>query len=258
MRIATWNVNSIRPRMEQLTSWLARARPDVVCLQETKVEDEKFPADGIGDAGYSFVHFGQKTYNGVAILARYGLSLDDVKRGFEGDPDDAHKRLISATVDGIRIVNVYVPNGQEVSAPAFQYKLQWLDRLKADLQRFHSPSEPLIVCGDFNVAPEPIDVHNPKKWESTVLFHPDIRARLNDLMSFGLVDAFRKKHPEEKAFSWWDYRLGGFKRNWGLRIDLALVTEPLMARITDVHIDKAPREADRPSDHTPVVVTVDS
>jgi exodeoxyribonuclease-3 len=255
MRIATWNVNSIRPRLEQLTSWLVRARPDVVCLQETKVEDDKFPTSEIGDAGYQAAIFGQRTYNGVAILARFGLSLDDVKKGFDRDGDDAHRRMIAATVDGIRIVNVYVPNGQELTAPAYQYKLEWLGRLKDDLL-CRPAGEPILVCGDFNVAPEPIDVHNPKKWEQTVLFHESARARLKDLMSIGLVDSFRVKHPDVKEFSWWDYRLGAYKRNWGLRIDLALVTEPLMARIQDVRIDKGPRENDRPSDHTPVIVEV--
>ena len=256
MRIASWNVNSIRPRLEQLTSWLVRARPDVVCLQETKVEDDKFPMAEIGDAGYRAEIYGQRTYNGVAILARFGLSLDDVKKGLDGDADDAHRRLIAATVDGIRIVNVYVPNGQELTAPAYQYKLEWLSRLKDELSR-RPAGEPLIVCGDFNVAPEPIDVHNTKKWDQTVLFHESARAGLKDLMSIGLVDSFREKHPEVKEFSWWDYRLGAYKRNWGLRIDLALVTRPLMERVTDVRIDKGPRENDRPSDHTPVVVEID-
>jgi exodeoxyribonuclease-3 len=257
MRIASWNVNSIRPRLEQLTSWLVRARPDVVCLQETKVEDDKFPMSEIGDAGYRAEIFGQRTYNGVAILARFGLSLDDVKKGLDGDAEDAHRRLIAATVDGVRIVNVYVPNGQEITAPAYAYKLEWLARLKAELARRHRPDEPVLVCGDFNVAPEAIDVHNTKKWEQTVLFHESARARLKDLMSIGLLDSFRVKHPDVKEFSWWDYRLGAYKRNWGLRIDLALVTEALMARIQDVRIDKGPRENDRPSDHTPVIVEVD-
>jgi exodeoxyribonuclease-3 len=257
MRIASWNVNSIRPRLEQLTSWLVRARPDVVCLQETKVEDDKFPMSEIGDAGYRAEIFGQRTYNGVAILARFGLSLDDVKKGLDGDAEDAHRRLIAATVDGVRIVNVYVPNGQELAAPAFQYKLEWLSRLKGELSK-RPADEPLVVCGDFNVAPGAIDVHSPKKWDQTVLFHESARAALADLMSIGLVDSFRVKHPEAKEFSWWDYRLGAYKRNWGLRIDLALVTAPLMARIQDVRIDKGPREADRPSDHTPVIVEIDA
>ena len=255
MRIASWNVNSIRPRMEQLTSWLVRARPDVVCLQETKVEDDKFPAAEIGDAGYRAAFFGQRTYNGVAILTRFGVGVDDVKKNLAGDPDDAHRRAIAATIDGVRVVNVYVPNGQEITAPAFQYKLEWLTRLKAELAPF--ASQPLLVCGDFNVAPAPIDVHNPKKWDKTVLFHDDIRAKMKDLMSLGLHDAFREKHPEAKEFSWWDYRMGAYKRNWGLRIDLALVTPSLLPRVTDVRIDRTPRELDRPSDHTPVIVDID-
>jgi exodeoxyribonuclease-3 len=257
MRIATWNVNSIRPRMEQLTSWLVRAQPDVVCLQETKVEDDKFPEGDIGDAGYRAAFFGQRTYNGVAILAKFGLAIENVKKNLDGDADDAHRRAISAVVEGVRIVNVYVPNGQELAAPAYQYKLEWLGRLKDELVRHSRPDEPLVVCGDFNVAPEAIDVHNPKKWDKTVLFHEDVRKKLRELMSFGLVDAFRVKNPEAKEYSWWDYRLGAYKRNWGLRIDLALVTAPLMERVTRVHIDRGPREADRPSDHTPVVVDVD-
>jgi exodeoxyribonuclease-3 len=210
----------------------------------------------IGEAGYRAVIFGQRTYNGVAILAPFGRSLDDVKKGLDGDGEDAHRRMIAATVDGIRVVNVYVPNGQELTAPAYQYKLEWLSRLKDELSR-RPAGEPLLVCGDFNVAPEAIDVHNTKKWEQSVLFHESVRARLKDLMSIGLVDSFRVKHPEVKEFSWWDYRLGAFKRNWGLRIDLALVTEPLMARIQDVRIDKGPREQERPSDHTPVIVEID-
>ena len=257
MRIATWNVNSIRPRMEQLTSWLVRARPDVVCLQETKVEDEKFPESDLGDAGYKATYIGQRTYNGVAILTRFGVPIDDVKRNLDGDPSDEHKRAIAATIDGVRVVNVYVPNGQELDAPAYEYKLAWLSRLKQELSPFASSGAPLIVCGDFNVAPEAIDVHNPKKWDKTVLFHESIRQKLADVMSIGLVDAFRVKHPEAKEFSWWDYRMGAYKRNWGLRIDLALVTPSLMSRVTDVRIDRTPREQERPSDHTPVIVDVD-
>ncbi len=243
--------------MEQLTSWLVRARPDIVCLQETKVEDDKFPAEGIGDAGYSFVHFGQRTYNGVAILARFGLTLTDVKKNLDDDPEDAHRRLIAATVDGIRIINVYVPNGQELTAPAYQYKLEWLTRLKAEIEKRHTATDPIFLCGDFNVAPHAIDVHNTKKWDKTVLFDPAVRDKLNSLMAFGFIDTFRNIHPDAKEFSWWDYRMGAFKRNWGLRIDLALLTESLHQRVTGVHIDKTPRELDRPSDHTPVVVDID-
>jgi exodeoxyribonuclease III len=258
MRIATWNVNSVRPRLDQLAGWAARAAPDVVCLQETKVEDDKFPVDAIAEVGYKSVFFGQKTYNGVAILARHGLGIEDVKKSLDGDADDAPRRFIAATVEGIRIINVYVPNGQAVGTPAFAYKLDWLERLRGELASRYTPEQDIMLCGDFNVAPEAIDVHDPKRWEGQVLFHPDERAALKRLLEWGLVDSFRKHHPEPKMFSWWDYRMGAYKRNWGLRIDLALLTQPLAARTKDVWIDKAPRELDRPSDHTPVVVEIDS
>jgi exodeoxyribonuclease III len=258
MRIATWNVNSIRTRLDQLGGWLARAAPDVVCLQETKVEDERFPTDAINELGYQSAICGQKSYNGVAILARFGLTIDDVRRNLEGDEPTSHKRLIAATIEGVRIVNVYVPNGQAVGTEAFAYKLAWLRRLRDDLAKAHTPEQDLFVCGDFNVAPATIDVHDPKKWEGQILCHPDERAALKHLMDWGLVDIFRERHPEPKHYSWWDYRMGAFKRNAGLRIDLALVTKPLAARCKDAWIDKAPRELERPSDHTPVVVEIAS
>jgi exodeoxyribonuclease III len=257
MRIATWNVNSIRTRLDQLGGWVARAAPDVVCLQETKVEDERFPMEAINELGYQAAICGQKSYNGVAILARFGLGIEDVKRHLEGDDATSHKRLIAATVEGVRIVNVYVPNGQAVGTEAFAYKLGWFERLRLDLEKNHNPEQEIMVCGDFNVAPEPIDVHDPKKWEGQILFHPDERAALKRLMSWGLVDVLRERHAEPKIFSWWDYRMGAFKRNAGLRIDLALMTRPLVARCKDAWVDKAPRELDRPSDHAPVVVQID-
>lgn len=258
MKIATWNVNSIRSRLEQLGGWVARAAPDVVCVQETKVEDSLFPADAIGELGYKAAFFGQKTYNGVAILARFGLAIEDVRKNLDGDDDSSHKRLIAATIEGVRIVNVYVPNGQAVGTDAFAYKLKWLDRLRLDLDKYYKPDQELLVCGDFNVAPEPIDVHDPKKWEGQILFHPDERAALRRLMDWGLVDALRARHAEPKIYSWWDYRMGAFKRNSGLRIDLALVTKPLLARCKDAWVDKSPRELDRPSDHAPVVVEIET
>jgi exodeoxyribonuclease-3 len=254
MRIASWNVNSIRTRLEQLTGWLVRAAPDVVCLQETKVEDEGFPEAALAEAGYRSVFSGQKTYNGVAIAARHGLSIDDVKRGLDGDDGDVARRMISATIEGVRILNVYVPNGQAVGTPAFGYKLAWMQRLLGELTASYRPDQEILICGDFNVAPEPIDVCEPKKWEGQVLFHPDERAALRRLLDWGLVDAFRACHPDKAAYSWWDYRTGAFRRNKGLRIDLALLTRPLAARCTDVWIDTRPRELQRPSDHAPVLV----
>ena len=258
MRIASWNVNSIRARLDHLTGWLRRANPDVVCMQETKVEDDKFPVEALGDAGYAVTYAGQKSYNGVAIAARFGMSIDNVKRSLDGDDEDTARRLIAATVEGVRIVNVYVPNGQVVGTKPFAYKLVWLDRLALELGARHSPDEPLLVCGDFNVAPETIDVHEPKKWEGQVLCHPDERAGLRKLMDWGLVDALRARHPDDRGvYSWWDYRMGAFKKNNGLRIDLVLVTKPLLERTKDVWVDKSTRELEKPSDHAPVVIEID-
>jgi exodeoxyribonuclease III len=254
MRIASWNVNSIRARLEQLTGWLVRAAPDVVCFQETKVEDDGFPEAALSEAGYRTVFRGQKTYNGVAIAARFGLAIEDVKKDLDGDEADVARRMIAATVEGIRLVNVYVPNGQAVGTPAFAYKLAWLRRLRDELGARYSPEQALLICGDFNVAPEPIDVCEPKKWEGQVLFHPEERAALQELLEWGLVDGFRACHPDKVAYSWWDYRTGAFRKNKGLRIDLALLTKPLAARCKDVWIDARPRELQRPSDHAPVVV----
>jgi exodeoxyribonuclease-3 len=257
MRIASWNVNSIRSRLDQLTAWLARAAPDVLCMQETKVEDALFPHEALGEVGYRAAIFGQKTYNGVAIAAKFGLAVEDVKRGLDDDEADAHRRFIAATIEGVRVVNVYVPNGQAVGAPAFGYKLAWLERLARDLGTHHKPEQEIVVCGDFNVAPEPIDVHDPKKWEGSILFTPQERAALRKVMAFGLVDVFRERHPDEAGlYSWWDYRMGAYKRNRGLRIDLALGTRPFAARCTSATIDKRPRDLERPSDHAPVVIEI--
>ena len=257
MRIATWNVNSIRSRLDQLTAWLARAAPDVLCMQETKVEDHLFPHDALAEVGYRAVASGQKTYNGVAIAARIGLAIEDVKRDLDGVGPDAHKRMIAATIEGIRVVDVYVPNGQAVGAPAFAYKLEWLGRLRNELATHHEPDQEIFVCGDFNVAPHPIDVHDPKQWEGSVLCTPEERAALQNVMSWGLTDVYRDLHKDEAGlYSWWDYRMGAFKRNRGLRIDLALVTPALAARCKSAVIDKRPRELERPSDHAPVVVEI--
>lgn len=254
MKIASWNVNSVRSRLDQLTAWLARAAPDVICMQETKVEDALFPHEALGEVGYRAVIHGQKTYNGVAIAAKFGLAIEDVKRGLDGDAEDAHKRFIAATIEGVRVACVYVPNGQSVGSPAFAYKLEWLSRLHDELAAHCSPASEVLVLGDFNVAPETIDVHDPKKWEGQLLCHPDERAALRKVMDWGLVDAFRAKHPDAAGvYSWWDYRMGAFKRNRGLRIDLALCSRPLFERCTEVTIDKRPRELERPSDHAPVI-----
>lgn len=255
MRIASWNVNSIRSRLDHLTEWLARAAPDVVCLQETKVEDALFPHDALAEVGYRAACFGQKAYNGVAIAVRFGLSLDDVKKGLDGDEVEPQRRVIAATVEGVRVVNVYVPNGQAVGTDAFHYKLAWLDRLAREIASRHAPTQDLVICGDFNIAPETIDVHDPKRWEGALLCHPDERAALKRLLTWGLVDLVRARHPgETKIFSWWDYRMAAYRKDHGLRIDLVLGTTSVAERCGSAAIDRRPRELVRPSDHAPVVI----
>jgi exodeoxyribonuclease-3 len=256
MRIASWNVNSVRSRLDQLGAWLARSAPDVICLQETKAEDEKFPMRELEEVGYRFVTLGQKTYNGVAIGARFGLAIDDVKRNLDGDDGESQKRAIAATIEGIRVINVYVPNGQSPDAPAFTYKLEWLARLRRELEAHHTNTQDVFLCGDFNVAPESIDVHDPPKWEGGILVTPEERAALRNVMDFGLIDTFRAHHDGAGLYSWWDYRMGAFRKNHGARIDLALVTKSLAARCTAATIDRRPRELDRPSDHAPVLVDI--
>ena len=250
MKLAAWNVNSLKVRLPQLLGWLGEARPDVVCLQELKLEDAKFPRAEIEAAGYQAAFSGQKTYNGVAILARGALS--DVSAGLPGFADD-HKRVIAASVGGVRIVSVYCPNGQAVGSDKYAYKLRWFaalrDYLAAELPR-HSE---LAVAGDFNVAPEDRDVHDPKAWEGQVLVSEAERAALREILGLGLRDAFRLFEQPEKSFSWWDYRMMAFRRNAGLRIDHILVTPALAARCKASSIDKAPRKLERPSDHAPVV-----
>lgn len=255
MRIATWNVNSIRPRLDQLLTWLDEADIDVACLQETKVVDADFPAEPLREAGY--VHqalHGQKTYNGVAILSRH--PLEDVAVNFlDGEPD-AQTRIVRATVDGVRIIDVYVPNGAPLGSEKFKYKLDWLSRLTAELHDHADPQQELLLCGDLNIAPGDADVHDPFEAEGKILFTPLEREAFQALLGWGLVDSWRKKNPFGAEYSWWDYRNNGFRYNHGFRIDHILVTKPLMRRVRKVEIDRTPRGWDRPSDHTPVVVTL--
>ena len=252
MKIATWNVNSILARLPLVQRWLAEASPDVLCLQELKCTDERFPASAFAELGYESVSFGQPTYNGVAILSR--TAGKDVQRGFPNDGPDAHARLIAATVAGVRIVNVYIPNGQEVGSDKYQFKLEWLARLREFFDAHYQTSEQVLVCGDFNVATEDRDVHDPKRWAGKVLFSEPERAALARVKEWGFVDAFRLRNDEEKQYSWWDYRLMAFRRNWGLRIDHIWVTEPLAARARAAMIAKETRAWERPSDHAPVIV----
>ncbi len=251
MRIVTWNVNSIRARLPRVLAFLSKAKPDVLCAQETKVEDSAFPREEIEAAGYAVTTFGQKTYNGVAFLSRSAPS--DVARGFPSDDDSAQRRLIAATFGATRVVNVYVPNGESVGSDKFAFKLAWMKRLREWLDAHADPARPLVLCGDFNVAPEPRDVYDPKALDGQVLFHPDERALLSRIMEFGLSDALRLRTGEAGLYSWWDYRGGAFHRKMGLRIDLVLVTEPLARACLDVRIDRDERKGPQPSDHAPVI-----
>ena len=250
MRIATWNVNSLKIRLSHLLDWLADTRPDVVCLQETKIEDDKFPAAELRAAGYHAVYCGQKAYNGVAILARTPIS--DVAHGIAGFADDP-KRVISASVEGRRFICLYAPNGQAPGTDKYSYKLRWYDELTRWLGDELKRTPQLAVLGDMNVAPEDRDVHDPKRWEGQIHVSAPEREALRKAMQAGFVDAFRLFEQPERLYSWWDYRLAAFARNWGLRIDLILLSRELAGRCTACTIDKAPRKRERPSDHAPVV-----
>lgn len=251
MKLATWNVNSVTARLPLVTKWLAEAQPDVLCLQELKCTDEKFPAATFEELGYSSAAFGQRTYNGVAILAR--AALTDVQRGFPGDEEGAQARLLAATIEGVRVVNVYIPNGAFVGSDKYRFKLEWMRRLRAFFDEHCERESQVLVCGDFNVAPEERDVHDPDQWEGRILFSKRERAALDEIKDWGFVDTFRLHTDEGGHFSWWDYRQGSFRRNAGLRIDHIWTSETLAARCVKSWIDKEPRSWERPSDHTPVV-----
>jgi len=253
MKLATWNVNSLKVRLPQVLEWAGKHRPDALCLQETKMQDERFPAADIQAAGYSPLFTGQKTYNGVCIVSLAPPSETiTVIPGFE----DPQKRVLAATIGGIRIINVYVPNGESVESDKYQYKLRWLaalrDWLKAELARHPR----LAVLGDYNIAPEDRDVHDPAAWEGKVLCSKPEREAFGNLLDLGLKDAFRQFEQPEKSFSWWDYRMNAFRRKMGLRIDHILLSEELARTCTACTIDIEPRKNERPSDHAPVIAEV--
>ncbi len=253
MKIVTWNVNSVRSRLERLLALLARDQPDVVCLQELKCVEDDFPADAIAAAGYSSAVYGQKTYNGVAILSR--KKLIGVTRGF-GD-DDPQARFIAGKLGKLHIASAYVPNGREVGCEHWAYKLHWLTRLREWLDEVAGPAAPVVVCGDFNVARDDLDAANPDKWQDTVLCHADGRAALRALLDWPLVDVFRDHHPDGGVFTWWDYRRLAFPKNNGLRIDYVLATPTLAKLCTDAQVDRNERKGEKPSDHAPVIATFD-
>lgn len=253
MKIATWNVNSIRARLERVKAWLASAEPDVLCLQEIKVRDEDFPADEFEALGYYCAVHGQPTYNGVAILARGEVS--GVVEGLSHEDEQA--RLISADIDGVKVVSVYVPNGAEVGSEKYAYKIGWLDDLERFLADRSDPSEPLAVCGDYNIARDELDVNEPESWQGSVLFNEELSARLQRLLDWGLVDTVRESHPDGGVYSWWDYRRLAFPRNDGLRIDHILATASLADSCTEAYVERDERKGEKPSDHVPVVAVFD-
>jgi exodeoxyribonuclease-3 len=251
---ATWNVNSLKVRLPQLTQWLSINPIDVVVLQETKLSDPDFPRTEIEALGYEAAFSGQKTYNGVATLARTGF--EDVVTELPG-LGDPQRRLLAVTVGGVRVINVYVPNGQSVDSEKYAYKLAWLAALEEYLRTELAAHRKLLILGDFNIAPEDVDVHDPKAWEGAVLVSPAERAALARVQALGLVDLFRRFEQPPRSYSWWDYRQGAYRRNNGLRIDLILAT-PEMAEVCGFcRIDREPRAWERPSDHAPCLASFD-
>lgn len=251
MKIATWNVNSVRARLDRLLAWLQRTQPDIVCLQELKTREDAFPYAAIRELGYHAAVYGQPTYNGVGILSL--VEPQEVRRGMDDGVDDPQARLVAARVGEIQMVSAYIPNGQVVGSGQYAYKLEWLRRLRAFLERHYTPDTPLVLCGDFNVARDERDVADPAAWEETVLYHPTSRAALEELLGWGLFDIHRQQHPEGGLYSWWDYRSLAFPRNDGLRLDYIFATAPLASRCTAAEIDRQERKGEKPSDHAPVI-----
>ncbi len=252
-KLATWNINSLNVRLPHVLDWLIAQQPDVLCLQETKQEDSKFPYDLLNAAGYYAVHAGQKTYNGVAILSKH--PINDIEYGISGY-EDAQARVISATINDVRVVNLYIVNGQAVDSEKYEYKMRWLtaliDWLAGELMKYPN----LVVLGDYNIAPEDRDCHDPAAWMGQILVSPREREMFAKITALGLHDSFRLFEQPEKSFSWWDYRMLGFRRNFGMRIDHILVSDALKNRCEKCEIDKAPRKLERPSDHAPVMLTL--
>lgn len=253
-RLASWNVNSLKVRLPQLLQWLDAQRPDIMCLQETKLEDRAFPADALRQAGYRSLFSGQKTYNGVAILSR--SAADDPLAAIPGFADP-QKRVLAATLGPLRVACLYVPNGQSVGSDKYRYKLDWLAAATAWLKEELARHPKLAVVGDFNIAPDERDVHDPKAWENQVLFSAPERTAFQRLLAAGFKDGFRLFDQPAETFTWWDYRMNAFKRGRGLRIDHVLLSGDLAARCRSCRIDVAPRRSERPSDHAPVFADLD-
>jgi exodeoxyribonuclease-3 len=250
MKITTWNVNGLRARLTHVVDFLRDHEPDVLCLQETKVQDEQFPREVLEDQGYDVEHFGQKSYNGVAILSRHPLAR--VVRGLPDDPPDAERRVLAATTGGVRVLNLYVPNGQEVGCDKYRFKLDWLRRLRAFLDADYSAAEPIAVVGDFNVTLDDRDVHDPAWWHEKILCSTPERQALRRVLAFGLDDALRRHHTQGGIYTWWHYTAGAAFKDDGLRIDYVLTSPPATRRCRDVVVHKELRRQKSPSDHVPV------
>ena len=254
LKVASWNVNSLNVRLPHVLAWCDIARPDILALQETKLTDDRFPVEALLEAGYHSVYSGQKTYNGVAILSREPAV--DCTTDIDG-LDDPQRRILAATIGDVRIINLYVVNGSEVGSEKYEYKLHWLEQVNRfvvdEMQRF----DKVIVLGDFNIAPEDRDVHDPDAWHERILCSTPERQALQAMLDLGLSDTFRLFEQEEKTWSWWDYRMAAFRRNMGLRIDLILASKVLAEKCRAAYIDKEPRRQERPSDHAPVVAEFD-
>lgn len=259
LTVVTWNVNSLRVRQAQLLAWLAQHQPDIVCLQELKLETAMFPALTFAQAGYQAAFVGRKTYNGVAVLVKQEHGpLEDIRLDLQSVSPETEARLVSAVVPnlGVQVLSVYVPNGQELISPKFVYKLQWLERFYEHVQRNLSPKDALIIAGDYNIAPDDRDVYNPTLWKDTVICHESVRQAWRGLEQWGLVDAVRSHNQEPGVYTYWDYRQGAFPKNRGLRIDHVLLSAPLAQRGVSFHVDRDVRAATQPSDHAPLVVRV--
>jgi len=250
VKIASWNINSLRRRQERLLAWLAETQPDIVCLQETKCRDDQFPSAILRMAGYHSAAHGQKSYNGVAILSK--SELTNVRLSLCDEEEDPQARVIAATIDGVRVFSVYAPNGQAVGSPAYDYKLKWYARLRRCVLEQENANADLAVCGDFNVAPKDEDVHDPALWRGVIMCSDDERAAFENLCAAGLVDTLRLHRPETGLFTWWDYRMLSFPKNRGLRIDAVLASPALAVRCVDAGIDREMRKGKEPSDHAPI------
>lgn len=253
MKIATWNVNSLRAREDLVLDWVEREDPDIFCMQETKLVDQEFPEDAFGDLDYDVEFLGQRAYNGVAVATHEVMTK--VEKNLPDDGPKAERRLLAATVQGIRVVNIYLPNGQDLDSDKFTFKLAWMDRLIAYITERHDPTQPLVLCGDFNLCPEDRDAWDGEARSGGIFMSPAERERFQRLLDWGLTDAFRAKHPDApRPYTWWDYRAGGWERDRGLRIDHFLVTRPILERMQDVVIHRAMRAEEGPSDHVPLTL----